>query len=37
MLFRSLFFEGDDWDDRTDDRLDIDDGPFMMLRVRIRL
>jgi hypothetical protein len=35
--FDRLFFEGDDWDDRTDDRLDIDDGPFMMLRVRIRL
>jgi len=35
--FDRLFFEGDDWDDRTDDRLDVDDGPFMMLRIRIRL
>lgn len=35
--FDRFFFEGEGYDDRGDDRLDIDEGPFVTLSLRVRI
>ncbi|MBN1510955.1 MAG: hypothetical protein JXB13_02990, partial [Phycisphaerae bacterium] len=37
FAFDRFFFEGEDYGDRGDDRLDVGDGPFLMLQVGVEL